>query len=81
MKAIESRLRPLGWYVEQQRLFLDAIQPLTQMKVHIYSLYLPTVIVDSDGNLVRAAYPPEAQELIEKIDATIQQLADTWVKQ
>jgi hypothetical protein len=72
------RPKPPEWYAEQQRLFLDAIAPITAMKAHIYSIYLPTIILDSKGNLVSAAYPEEMQALIKQLDEMIQQVADQW---
>ena len=78
--CIEPRRRPPEWYAEQQRLFLEAIRPMTNMKVYIYSIYIPTVIVDAAGNIVRGALPDEAQGLIKKIDDEIQRVADSWVK-
>ena len=77
--ALEPRRRPPEWYAEQQRLFLEAIRPMTSMKLYIYSIYMPTVIVDGAGNIVRGALPDEAQELIKKIDDEIQRAADSWV--
>lgn len=68
------------WYAEQQRLFLEAIAPITRMKVHLYSIYMPTVIFDSEGRLVSAAYPDEMQEQIKKLDEMIQQVADQWLR-
>lgn len=70
---------PPEWWAEQQRLFLDAIKPLNKLKVEIYSLYLPTLILDAEGNLVSAAYPEEMQALIKKIDEEIQRVADSWL--
>lgn len=74
------RPKPPEWYAEQQRLFMDAIAPINALKVQIYSLYLPTIILDSNGNLVSAAYPDEMQELIKKLDEMIQQVADQWLQ-
>ena len=62
----------------QQRLFLEAIRPIQNMKMHVYSIYFPTIILDSAGNLVSAAYPEEAQKLIADLDKMIQQVADSW---
>lgn len=78
--CIELRLRPPEWYAEQQRLFLEVIRPLTNMKVYVYSIYIPTVIVDATGNIVRGALPDEAQGLIKRIDDEIQRVADSWAK-
>ena len=80
LDAIMPRPRPQEWYAEQQRLFLDAVAPLTRMKLELYSLYLPTIIMDSEGRIVTAAYPDELQSQIKQIDAAIQQVADGWTK-
>ena len=73
-----SRPKTPEWYAEQQRLFVDAIAPITRMKMHLYSIYMPTVILDEKGALVSVAYPEEMQEQIKKLDALIQQMADQW---
>jgi len=62
----------------QQRLFLEAIEPIQRMKMDIYSLYMPTLILDQDGNLIKAAYPDEMLKLIAQLDEMIQQVADQW---
>ena len=62
----------------QKRLFLEAIEPITQMKLHIYSIYLPTVILDADGKLVSSTYPEEAQALIAQLDKMIEQAVASW---
>ena len=74
------RPHPPEWYELQQRLFQDAIKPITQMKMNVYSLYMPTIIIDSAGNVVSRAYPEEAQALIAELDKMIQQVADSWEK-
>ena len=48
------------------------------MKVYLYSIYMPTIILDSEGRLVSAAYPDEMQAQIRKLDEMIQQVADQW---
>lgn len=70
--------RPLEWYAEQRRLFMEAIEPITQLKLHLYSIYRPTLIMDSDGRLLSAAYPDEMLEQIKRLDEVIQQMADQW---
>jgi len=70
--------KPPEWYAVQERLFRDAVKPIQRMKARIYSLYLPTVILDSGGNLIKSAYPDEALVLIEQLDKMIQQAADSW---
>ena len=72
------RQHPPEWYALQKRLFMEAIEPLTQMKLNIYNLYLPTTILDSEGNLIKSAYPEEAQALIKQVDEMIEQVAASW---
>ena len=48
------------------------------MKLNIYNLYLPTTILDSEGNLIKSAYPEEAQALIKQVDEMIEQVAASW---
>ena len=50
------------------------------MKLELYSLYLPTIIMDSEGRIVSQAYPDEMQKMIAQLDAAIQQVADGWQK-
>lgn len=64
----------------QQRLFLEAIDPIQQMKVRLYSLYMPTLILDSEGRLISAAYPDEMQEMIRKLDKMIEEVAAQWAR-
>jgi hypothetical protein len=78
IEALSSPPRPPEWYAAQQRLFLETIKPITSLKLHIYSMYMPTIFLDAEGNLVKSAYPDEAQELIAKLDEMIQQVADSW---
>lgn len=78
VSAMLARARSPEWCAEQERLFLDTIKPIQAMKAHLYSLYLPTLIMDSAVNLVIAAYPDELQEKIREIDAEIQRIADQW---
>ena len=63
----------------QRRLFLEAVEPIRKMQMYIYSLYLPTIIIDSEGKLISAAYPEEMQAMIRELDKMIQQVADSWV--
>jgi hypothetical protein len=62
----------------QRRLFMDAVAPINALKMHLYSIYLPTIIMDSAGNLISAAYPDEMQEHIAKLDKHIEEIAATW---
>ncbi len=64
----------------QRALFFTAIEPIQQMKLHLYSLYLPTMIFDGTGKLLSAAYPDEMQELIGKLDKMIEEIAASWSK-
>jgi hypothetical protein len=62
----------------QRRLFNEAIAPITALKVHLYSIYLPTVIMDSTGKIISSAYPDEMQEQIAKLDKIIEEIAASW---
>jgi hypothetical protein len=52
VSAMLARARSPEWCAQQERLFRDAIEPIQAMKVHLYSLYLPTLIMDSKGELL-----------------------------
>jgi hypothetical protein len=75
VSAMLKQARSPEWYAEQERLFRDAIKPIQAMKVRLYSLYLPTIILDSEGNLVSAAYPDEMQKHIAELDKIIEGIA------
>jgi len=62
----------------QKRLFTKACEPINQMKLHLYSLYLPTLILDNEGRFISAAYPEEMQEMIRKLDKMIEEMAAQW---
>jgi len=62
----------------QKRLFLEAVEPIHQMKMHLYSIYLPTLILDNEGKLISAAYPDEMQDMIRKLDKMIEEVAAQW---
>lgn len=62
----------------QQRLFQEAIEPIRKMQVYLYSIYMPTLIMDSEGKLLSAAYPEEMQAQVKKLDELIQQMAAQW---
>lgn len=78
--AAAMRPRPLSPEQEelQRRLFLDAVAPIQQMKASLYSLYLPTIIVDSEGRLVSKAYPDEMLKMVKKLDEEIERIAASW---
>jgi hypothetical protein len=78
VSAMLKQARTQEWCAEQERMFRDAIAPIQAMKVHLYSLYLPTLIMDSKGELLSAAYPEELQEKIKQLDEVIQQMAASW---
>lgn len=80
VSAMLERARSPEWCAEQERMFRDAIAPIQAMKVQLYSVYMPTVILDSAGNLVSAAYPEELQEKIKQLDEVIQQMAASWAR-
>lgn len=78
MKLMRRPLSPEQAEVER-RLFLDAIKPIQQLKVQLYSLYLPTIILDSEGRLVSSAYPDEMLEMVKKLDEEIERIAASWI--
>lgn len=80
VSAMLKMARSPEWCAVQERLFRDAIAPIQAMKVHLYSIYMPTLIIDSEGNLLTAAYPDELQEKVKQLDKVIEQIAAQWTK-
>lgn len=78
--AMLKLARSPEWYAEQERMFKDTIAPIQAMKVHLYSLYLPTIIMDSAGNLVSSAYPDELQKQVAELDKVIEEIAASWLR-
>jgi hypothetical protein len=79
MMLLKKPLTPEQIEIER-RLFADAVAPITALKMHLYSIYLPTLIVDRAGDIVSAAYPDEVQEQIAKLDKLIEEIAASWVR-
>lgn len=59
-------------YERKRRAFLDAIQPILKMKMRIYSMTLPTILVSSNGEVERDYhFSSEQQRALANLDEMI----------
>lgn len=57
----------------RQREYMDATQPIIDVKVEIYSWMVPTIIIHPDGNVEhRYDFTSEQQEMLQLADEAIE---------
>ena len=72
MNRVEYERR---WYEEQHRLFMEAIQPTIEIKMRVYSITLPRMLIYPDGRTeVEYDFTPEQRKILDQCDEYIEHI-------